>query len=165
MPRKRKPDQPKETDSTTTTMTVEPPIETQAAPVEPPLETSAEPLPVEQPTTFVERLGERGTRPATPDPFLIALDNVAGVRLFESKRDRVMAIKFDQKPAQAVIDVLKEAGFRWNPADHVWTQPVLSNSAMTTRIDAERLYQRVREMIRQDKGTGQDKDTGQDIPF
>ena len=72
-----------------------------------------------------------------------------------------MAIKFDERPAQPVIDVLKEAGFRWNPADRVWTQPVRGDSAMATRIDAERLYQQVREMIRQDKGT----DAGQDIPF
>jgi hypothetical protein len=150
MPRKRKPAQPKEADSTTTTMTVEPPVET-----------PAEPLPVEPPITFVERLGERNSRPATPDPFLIAFDNIARVRLFENRQARVMAIKFDEKPAQAVTDVLKEAGFRWNPADRVWTQPVRGDSAMTTRIDAERLYQQVREMIRQDKGT----DAGQDIPF
>jgi len=150
MPRKRKPQQPKEADSTTTTMTVEPPVET-----------PVEPLPVEPPATFVERLGERSSRPATPDPFLIAFDNIARVRLFENRQARVMAIKFDEKPAQAVTDVLKEAGFRWNPADRVWTQPVRGDSAMATRIDAERLYQEVRQMIRQDKGT----DTGQDIPF
>jgi hypothetical protein len=151
MPRKRKPTQPtKEADSTTTTMTVEPPVET-----------PAEPLPVEPPTTFVERLGERSSRPVMPDPFLIALDNTAGVRLFENRQSRVVAIKFDEKPAQAVTDVLKDAGFRWNPADRVWTQPVRGDSAMATRIDAERLYQEVRQMIRQDKGT----DTGQDIPF
>ncbi len=79
MPRKRKTAQPtKEVDSTTTTMTVEPPSETQAAPlsVAPPLETPAEPSPVKQPTTFVERLGERSSPPATPDPLLIASDNV-----------------------------------------------------------------------------------------
>ena len=156
MPRKRKTAQPtKEVNSNTTTMTVEPPSEAQAAPlpVAPPLETPVEPLPVEQPTTFVERLGKRSSPPATADPLLIASDNVAGVRLFENRQARVMAIKFDERPAQTVIDVIKEAGFRWNPADSVWTQPVRGDSAMATRIDAERLYQQIRQMIRQDKGT------------
>ena len=151
MPRKRKPEQPvKEADTATTTITVEPPIE---MPVEQ--------LPIVQSPSFVDRIGERNNRPVRPDPFLIALDNAAGVRLFESRRDGVMAIKFEEKPAQPVIDMIKEAGFRWNPEDRVWTQPVLADSAMTTRIDAERLYQQVRQMIRQDKGI----DAGQDIPF
>jgi hypothetical protein len=110
--------------------------------------------------SFAERVGQKKWV-AAPDPFGIASDNLAGVRLFESKQDRQMAIKFEDKPSQAVIDKLKEAGFRWNPADRIWAQPVRSDSAMTTRIDAERLYQEVRQMVRQDKGI----EAGQDIPF
>ena len=93
------------------------------------------------------------------DPFGIATDNLAGVRLFESKQDRQMALKFEEKPTQAVIDTLKEAGYRWNPSDRIWTHPVWSESAMSTRIDAERLYQEVCKMIRQEKGIGQE------VPF
>ena len=57
---------------------------------------------------------------AALDPFGIAIDNLAGVRLFESKRDRQMAIKFgegrpEDKPSQPVIDKMKETGFRWKP--------------------------------------------------
>ena len=166
MPRKRKPEQPvNEVDTTATTITAEPPIETPAAqlpvekaPVEP---LPAEPLAVEQPQTFVDRVGEKNNRALRPDPFVIALDNVAGVRLFENRQARVMAIKFDEKPAQPVIDMVKDAGFRWNPADGVWTHPVRGDSAMATRIDAERLYQEVRQMIQQGKGV----ETGKDIPF
>src|SRR5665213_1096118 len=114
MPRKRKPEQPiNEAEATTTTMTVEPPID---APVEhfsvdtAPVESvPAEQLPVEQPQTFVDRIGERSGRALRPDPFLIAFDNAAGVRLFENRQARVMAIKFDEKPAQPVIDMVKEA--------------------------------------------------------
>ena len=166
MSRKRKPEQPvNETDTTATTMTAEPPID---APVEhlPVDQASVEPLPaeplaIEQPQTFVDRIGERNNRALRPDPFLIALDNAAGVRLFENRQTRVMAIKFDEKPAQPVIDMVKEAGFRWNAADGVWTHPVRGDSAMATRIDAERLYQEVRQMIQQGKGV----ETGKDIPF
>ena len=166
MSRKRKPEQPvNEADATATTMTAEPPID---APVEhlPVDHASVEPLPAEQlpaeqPQTFVDRIGERNNRALRPDPFVIALDNVAGVRLFENRQARVMAIKFDEKPAQPVIDMVKEAGFRWNPSDGVWTHPVRGDSAMATRIDAERLYQEVRQMIQ--KGNG--AETGKDIPF
>ena len=101
-----------------------------------------------------------------PDPFGIATDYLAGVRLFESKQDRRMAIKFgegrrEDKPSQAVIDRMKEAGYRWNPSDKIWTHPVRSDSAMGTRIEAERLYQEVCQMIRQEKGI----EAGPEISF
>jgi hypothetical protein len=115
--------------------------------------------------SFVDRVGQRD-RVSPSDPFGIAGDYVAGVRLFESKRDRQMAIKFgegrpEDKPSQAVIDKLKDAGYRWKPADRIWAHPVRHESAMSTRIEAEQLYQKVREMMRQEKGIA----TGQDIPF
>jgi hypothetical protein len=115
--------------------------------------------------SFADRVGQRKWVSA-PDPFGIASDNLAGVRLFESKRDRQMAIKFgegrpEDKPSQAVIDKMKEAGYRWNPSDRIWAHPVGADSALSTRIEAERLYQEVRQMIRQEKGI----ETGQEIPF
>ena len=145
--RKRTPD--KESTETTTTAVAEPP--------------AAEAKPEGQ--SFADRVGQRKWV-AAPDPFGIATDNLAGVRLFESKQDRQMAIKFgegrpEDKPSQAVIDKMKEAGYRWNPADRIWAHPVRADSAMSTRIDAERLYQEVRQMIRQEKGI----ETGQEVPF
>lgn len=110
--------------------------------------------------TFAERVGQR-QRVSAADPFGIAGDYLAGIRLFESKQDRQMALKFDEKPSQAVIDKLKEGGFRWNPNDKIWAHPVWPASAMSTRIKAERLYQEVRQMIRDDKGI----ESSQEIPF
>ena len=112
-------------------------------------------------TGFAERVGRAGERVSAPDPFKIAGDYLAGVSLFESRQDRQMAIKFDDKPGQEIIDKVKEAGYRWDPADRVWATPVREESAMSTRIDAERLYQDVRQMTRQDKGI----EAGQDVPF
>jgi len=151
--RKRTPD--KETTETTTAIAEPPPAVAGAG--------SAETKPEGQ--SFADRVGQKKWVTAA-DPFGIATDNLAGVRLFESKRDRQMAIKFgegrlEDKPNQAVIDTLKEAGFRWNPADKIWALPVRPDSAMTTRIEAERLYQEVRQMVRQEKGIGE----GQEVPF
>jgi len=56
---------------------------------------------------------------------------------------------------------MKEAGFRWNPTDRIWAYPVRSESAMSTRIEAEKLYKEVCKMIRQEKGIGD----SQEVPF
>jgi hypothetical protein len=118
-----------------------------------------------EPRSFAERVGRR--KPVSgPDPFETAVDVAAGVRLFESKRDRQVAIKFgegrpEDKPSQAVIDKMKEAGFRWNRTDKIWAHPLTPDSAMSVRIEAERLYQEIRGMVRQDKGI----ETDQGVPF
>src|SRR5438552_12584237 len=144
MSRKRTPDE-KSTEKTTS--------ETNTAVAEPPApETSG------NGQSFAERVGQK-KRVTAADPFGIATDNLAGVRLFESKQDRQMAIKFgegrpEDKPSQAVIDTMKEAGYRWNPSDRIWAHPVGADSAMSTRIEAEWLYQEIRQMIRRAKGIG-----------
>ena len=164
MSRKRTPD--KKSTETSTTVT-EPPAATSTAVAELPVAIVADgPPPTQTEVSFVERVGGKKEYTKPADPFGIAKDNLAGVRLFESKEDRQMAIKFgegrpEDKPSQAVIDTMKEAGYRWNPADRIWTFPVRADSAMSTRIEAEQLYQEVRQMIRQEKGIA----TGQDIPF
>ena len=152
MSRKRTPDQ----ESPETHI----PTETPTAVAEPP---AAEAKPEGQ--SFADRVGQR-QRVVAADPYGIATDKVAGVRLFESKRDRQMAIQFGEgrpeaKPSQAVIEMLKEGGYRWNPADRIWAHPVRPDSAKTTRIEAEWLYQEIRHMIRQEKGI----DPAPELPF
>src|SRR5579884_3668918 len=144
--RKRTPDQ--ETPAETSTATAEPPAAAN-----------------DNQPSFAERVGQL-KRITAPDPYEIALDTGAGVRLFESKRDRQMAIKFgegrpEDKPSQEVIDKLKEAGYRWQPENRVWAHPVWPASAMTTRINAERVYQEICTMIRQEKGV----EAGKEVPF
>jgi hypothetical protein len=56
---------------------------------------------------------------------------------------------------------MKEAGYRWNPSDRIWAHPVEPESAMTTRIEAKRLYDDVCRMIRQEKSI----ETQPDLPF
>ena len=49
---------------------------------------------------------------------------MAGVRLFENQKARLMAIKFEDKPNQDVRDRMKDAGYRWNSRDMVWIHPI-----------------------------------------
>jgi hypothetical protein len=167
MPRKRKSDDTPSTESTTVTPDA-PAAEAATAVAEPPastpVEPEAQPPVAENPggRSFAERVGQK-QRPAIPDPFGIAGDYLAGVRLFESRRDGVVAIKFgdgssNDKPSLPVIGKMKEAGYRWSPVDRVWTHPVADRA---TRIEAERLYQEVRQMIREEKGIEPDKE----VPF
>jgi hypothetical protein len=146
MSRKRTPDQ-KSTETSTT--------ETTTAVAEPPAAEAKADGP-----SFADRVGQKKWV-TVDDPYLIAVDTIAGVRLFESKQDRQMAIKFDKKPPQAVIDTMHEARWKWKQAEEIWAHPVRADSAMSTRIEAERLFQEVSKMIRQEKGI----EAGQEVPF
>lgn len=154
MPRKRTPNQP--TTDTETQPATEAQTEAATATAEPP---EAE-VP-QQTESFVERLQQQRSRSMASDPFGIAGDYEAGIRLFENRKDRLMVIKFEQKPGTDVLNLLKDAGFRWNPRDQVWVHPIYKEEAMRIRIGAERLYQEVRGMIRQERGI----EAGPDIPF
>jgi hypothetical protein len=171
MPRKRKSDDTPSTDNTNITPDSGA-AETGTAVAEPPVSTPADTAGAAESAvaetgsrSFADRVGQK-QRVVIPDPFGVAADYLAGVRLFESRQDRQMAIKFgdgspDAKPSQAVINRMKEAGYRWNPADRVWIHPIHFDSALGTRIEAEQLYQEVRQMIREEKGIAPD----QGVPF
>src|SRR5689334_23166527 len=105
MSKKRKSDETTPTELPTAT--VAPPEGGAATAIaEPPVEPKPE-------TGFAERVGQK--QPPAPDPFGIAKDNDAGVRFLDDKERRQVVLKFVDKPSQAVIDKVKEAGFRWNP--------------------------------------------------
>jgi hypothetical protein len=142
MARKRTPDQ--ESTETSTTVTETPPAAETA----------------EQSPGFADKVGQKKWV-TSPDPYLIGVDPVAGVRLYESRQDRQMAIKFANKPPQPVIDKMHEERWIWKPEDKIWSYPVRAETAMRVRIEAERLYQDVSKMIRQEKGI----DTSQEILF
>src|SRR5438270_7445437 len=108
--RKRTPDQ---SSTETSTVTAEPPAVTADTPQ---AANDNSPAGGDNKPSFAERVGGPRKWPTAPDPFGIASDKVAGVRLFESKDDRQMAIKFEEKPSQAVIDKLKAEGYHWQPA-------------------------------------------------
>ncbi len=158
MSRKRKQD--KEPSTTTTSETTTPEAGTAVA--EPPAvandnHEAAEAANDNRPS-FAERVGQR-IRTSSADPYVIAADHVVGVRLYESKSDRQMAIKFEEKPSRAVLDTMHDAGWVWKQADKIWAHALTPDSAATTRVKAERLYQEVCNMIRQEIGAGRE------VPF
>src|ERR1700693_2642578 len=101
MSRKRKSDQ-ESTEVTTSPETTASPETPTAAAEAPAAEANA------GGRSFADRVGQRKSV-SVPDPFGIAKDYVVGVSLFESRRDRQMAIQFgegrpEDKPSLAVID-------------------------------------------------------------
>lgn len=155
MSRKRKPDQ--ESTDTTTTETSTPEASTALAE---PRAGANDNLPVanDNRPSFAERVGQR-IRVSAADPYVIAADPVLGVRLYESKRDRQMAIRFDEKPSRPVLDRMHDAGWLWKDVHKIWTHAVTPETAVSTRIKAERLYQEVCKMIRLEIGAGHE------VPF
>jgi len=138
----------------------QPEVETTTAVAEPPAADASQGS-----QSFVSRFVRR-QKSAAPDPFGIATDFEAGVRLLESKRDRQMAFKFgegrpEDKPSQAVIDLLKAGDYRWNPRDRIWAHPVRQENATITRVEAGWLFDEIRHLIREEKGL----DTGKGVPF
>src|ERR1700688_3387246 len=76
--------------------TQEPTSDTPSSNTEPPIDTQVPELPAnEGQPSFAERVGQSNGI-TIPDPFGIAGDYLAGVRLFESRRDRQVAIQFGE---------------------------------------------------------------------
>lgn len=149
MPRKRKTEQP-------TNTTESPEIPATAAVAEPPLPEE----PAEK-RSFADRFGKRENTNTLPDPFEIAGDYAAGIRLFDSRAEGLMILKFDERPSPTIIEKVKESRCRYNPTRKFWEHPYRRDTAMGTRIEFERLYQELRKMIRDEKGI----DTSQEVPF
>ena len=105
-----------------------------------------------EPQRSLSVLPSRDKGMVIPYPFGIQVDTVAGVRLFESKREQQMVIKLQEKPSPAVIDLLEEAGYHWKPSEKSWVHQVWPASALLTRIRAGRLYREICLVIRKEKG-------------
>ena len=161
MSRKRKKDDQSTDSNTSETITPEATTPVAGTALENPPATPANdnlPAANDNRPSFAERVGQR-VRASAADPYVIAADHVVGVRLYESKRDRQMAIKFEEKPSRAVLDKMRDEGWVWKQADKIWAHALTPDSAATTRVKAERLYQEVCTMIRQEIGAGRE------VPF
>ena len=95
--------------------------------------------------------------PAGPKPFAVKTDATAGVTLREDRRFRQVQLQFRDKPSDAVRELVREAGFRWQPTDRVWTHRIDREAGWKTRLDAERLFGQVVEQIGREQGVPQSR--------
>jgi hypothetical protein len=96
--------------------------------------------------------GPKANNTAAQKPFKFKSDAVAGVALLEDRRYKQMQFQFDEKPSDGVRKLLRDAGYTWQPADRVWVQPIDRKAGWMTRLDAEKLFDRIVESIAQDRG-------------
>ena len=96
-------------------------------------------------------VGKKKYTPAA-DPFQFAHDNLAGVRLLESRQYREMQLAFAEKPSQQVIDKVKELGFRWNNEEKLWALKLNPSTANQDRVDGQRAFREIANMMRDERG-------------
>jgi hypothetical protein len=85
-------------------------------------------------------------------------DAEAGVHLNEDHPNHRMTIKFDEKPSEAVRNVMKkEHGYRFDDEDQLWWKLVNFAKPRQTRQEAEDVAFQVATMIREETGLEQKK--------
>lgn len=87
-----------------------------------------------------------------PNPRGWAHNNVAGVEYLTRKDPYEALIRFNEKPAQAIIDYMKDNGFRWNRDEQMWARPIRYDTAAQDRELGRRTYSKVVEMVLEQKG-------------
>jgi hypothetical protein len=84
------------------------------------------------------------------------LDADAGVHLIEDRQNRRMTIKFDEKPAAPVREVMKvEYGYRFDGENQLWYKKMNPATPRQDREEAEQLAFTVANMIREERGLEQ----------
>jgi hypothetical protein len=94
--------------------------------------------------------------PPIPDPFGADKDALAGVERLRSHRFRQFWLRFAEKPPEEVIAKLKEHKYRWAPKDQAWVKPFKHEESYAAALESERLYEEVRQMLRESKGHGRE---------
>lgn len=124
-------------------------IEPASAPVVPPAAIAPEPEPPEPTPPAAEPPAGR-----PPPAFAVRADYAAGVTLLEDRRFRQVQLRFADKPPEGVRVVVREAGFQWRAAEGVWTKQLDPDHGWRTRADAERLFDRVADLLRDGRDAG-----------
>jgi hypothetical protein len=112
-----------------------------------------------QPPSGGETAGEGAkARVTLPDPRELEMirlgpDNSSpSMRLYRSNRSQLMAMHFDEKPAEQYTQQLREAGWRWRQDDKVWAKKFDRDRRWATQADAEKLFRDIGNAIRADLG-------------
>ena len=81
-------------------------------------------------------------------------DYEAGVHLIEDRENKRMLIKFDEKPSEPVRALMKspDYGYRFDGEEQVWYKFINEARPRQSRREADELFLKVANMIRQEKG-------------
>jgi hypothetical protein len=138
MARKRKAPQP----------AAQPPQAEPTAPAETPQDT-----PAEHDAASAAADASRAPRSKWVSRFGSWADHEAGVYLTEDRQNRLMTIRFNEKPPEAVRKLMKEeSGYRFDGEDQVWYKRISPASARQSREEAEELAFKAANLIRQENG-------------
>ena len=117
-----------------------------------------EPVPPSRPAEpLADAKAGEGKWQLQPDPhpfYSIALsDSNDGPRihLYRSRRFNQVAVRFDEKPDEAVRQRMHDEGYRWRQAEGVWTKQ-LGEYRASGQLAAERLVDELANGIRAERG-------------
>ena len=92
----------------------------------------------------------------TPDPrgvMSASLGDDGRMQLLRSHKYRQVQIRFDQQPDEQYLALLAKDGWRDRTQEEgIWTRQIPKEESWKTVIDAERLFEKIANAIRQDKG-------------
>jgi hypothetical protein len=74
------------------------------------------------------------------------------MRLFRSNRFNQVQIRFDERPPEDVVGILKEDGWRWRGQGEGWTKQLDRAARWRGQADAERLFKEIADELRQSRG-------------
>jgi len=128
------------------------PSENVNEPVNPPAETAVS-TPAEQGEGKPEQKTFRQIDPFGVESILLGPTNDSPrIRLLRSNKFQQMQIKFDEKPADNHLDMLRDNGWTWRNQEKVWTIQLDKESRWKTQADAEYLFREIGNAIRAEKG-------------
>jgi hypothetical protein len=74
------------------------------------------------------------------------------MRLLRRDRRRKMFISFSEKPAEEIIQALRDDGWKWERDDSAWTKPLDPQAKWATHAEAEKLFHDLANVILQENG-------------
>jgi hypothetical protein len=80
------------------------------------------------------------------------IDVLAGAKLLEHHHPYLSIIRFNEKPSDAVRDVMHKNGFEWKQQNKEWARPINFETRVQDRVHADRVFDEVTKMIRTERG-------------
>jgi hypothetical protein len=83
-------------------------------------------------------------------------DLLAGTKLYFDYEQHRAEIEFKEKPGNEIITFMHGQGFGWDRERKVWQMPIRFQQREQDRLSARRTFHKASEMVRKEKGIGED---------